>query len=203
MFDEFSGYILAGGKSSRMGTDKAFLKIGDKTFLENAVEILRPICDTRIKIVLNQNQTHFTEKFPQKIPSIFDIYKNRGVLSGIHAAFKDCQTKYAVILAVDLPLVKTDVILKLSTYLTHSQNFSAIVPEQANYKLQPLCGIYKMSSCLPILEKLLEENNSASVNQFLELIDTKIINYKKLQIDSKAFLNVNSAMDYEDMKNII
>ncbi len=135
MLNEFSGYILAGGKSSRMGTDKAFLKIGEKTFVENAVEILRTVCESRVKIVLNQNQKHFTEKLPQNLTYIFDIYQNRGVLAGIHSALKDCQTKYAVILAVDLPLVTQDVILKLAMSLTDYQECSAIVPEQANLKL--------------------------------------------------------------------
>ncbi len=87
MKNDFTGYILAGGKSSRMGRDKAFLKIGEKTFLENAVEILKPNCD-QVKIVLNKSQNHFIEKLPDGISHIFDIHENRGALGGIHAAFQ-------------------------------------------------------------------------------------------------------------------
>ena len=105
MKEDFTGYILAGGKSSRMGRDKAFLKIGDKTFLENAVEILKPNCE-QVKIVLNKSQNHFIEKLPDDISHIFDIYENRGAVGGIHAALQDCQTEFAVILAVDLPFVE-------------------------------------------------------------------------------------------------
>ena len=57
----FTGYILAGGKSSRMKRDKAFLEIGGKTFLENAFSALAPNCK-RVKIVLNPAQKHFIEK---------------------------------------------------------------------------------------------------------------------------------------------
>lgn len=201
MLNEFSGYILAGGKSSRMGTDKAFLKIGDKTFLENAIDILRPVCETRIKIVLNKNQTNIVEKLPQNLTYIFDIYQNRGVLAGIHSALQDCQTKYAVILAVDLPFVTPDVILKLATSLTDFQECPAIVPEQANHQLQPLCGIYNKNICLRKLESLLEADMDASANKFLELINSKIISFNKLNTASDTFLNVNFDTDYQRIKN--
>ena len=112
MRKRFTGYILAGGKSSRMGRDKAFLKIGEKTFLENAVEILTPVCK-QVKIVLNKSQTHFIEKLPEGISHIFDIHENRGAVGGIHAAFQDCKTEFAVILAVDLPFVTSEAIEKL------------------------------------------------------------------------------------------
>lgn len=199
MLNEFSGYILAGGKSSRMGRDKAFLKYGEKTFLENAVEILRPVCESRVKIVLNQDQIHFIAKLPPKIAYVFDIYKNRGALGGIHAAFNDCQTKYAVILAVDLPFVTNEVFIKLAETLSDSPEFSAIIPKQNNSKLQPLCGIYIKNDCLPKLENLLNNNASVSVHQFLEKINTKVIKYVELQTDSRALFNVNFSEDYENL----
>src|SRR5438045_1162415 len=104
MESRFTGYILAGGKSSRMGKDKAFLKTSDKTFLERAINALSSICENHVKIILNQNQTDLIEKLPPNIPYIFDIFENRGALGGIHTALKNCKTKFAIILAVDLPL---------------------------------------------------------------------------------------------------
>ncbi|MGI8669148.1 MAG: molybdenum cofactor guanylyltransferase [Aridibacter sp.] len=199
MFDEFSGYILAGGKSSRMGSDKAFLKIGDKNFVENAVEILQPICENRLKIVLNSKQNYFIEKLPENIPHIFDIYKTRGALGGIHASLKDCKTKYAVILAVDLPCVSSEAIIKLCKITFDLQQISAVIPIQNNSKLQPLCGVYERNACLPKLEVLLTENNSISVHQFLELIDFITVDQTKLQDNSNSFLNVNSPADYEQI----
>ena len=58
---DFTGYILAGGKSSRMGADKFALKIGGETFLERAVQTLKPACAT-VKIVLNQTQKKYRNK---------------------------------------------------------------------------------------------------------------------------------------------
>ncbi|MCY7345506.1 MAG: NTP transferase domain-containing protein, partial [Pyrinomonadaceae bacterium] len=95
----FSGYVLAGGKSSRMQTDKAFLEIGGETFLSRAVKTLSETCENRVKVVLNNHQNNFIERLPANISPIFDAYENRGALGGIHAALTDCPTKYALVLA--------------------------------------------------------------------------------------------------------
>ena len=147
MKNDFTGYIFAGGKSSRMGADKAFLKIGEKTFLENAVEILKSNCD-QVKIVLNKSQTHFIEKLPDGISYIFDIHENRGALGGIHAAFQDCETEFAVILAVDLPFVTSEAIEKLCEIILREKDFSAIVPRQTDGRFQPLCAVYRVKVIL-------------------------------------------------------
>ena len=199
MTNKFTGYILAGGKSSRMGTDKAFLKIGEKTFLENAVEILKSNCE-QIKIVLNKSQNHFIEKLPAGVSYIFDIHENRGALGGIHAAFQDCQTAFAVILAVDLPFVTSKAIEKLCEIIVHENDFSAVVPRQTDEKLQPLCAVYQVKKCLPETENILLKADSISVRDFLKTIETKIIATGQLGANKHLFKNVNSPSDFENLK---
>lgn len=196
-FKDFSGYILAGGKSSRMGTDKAFLQISGKTFLENAVEIFQPVCGNRIKIVLNPNQTNFIEKLPDKVPYIFDIYINRGALGGIHAGLKNCSTEFALILAVDLPFMTSDAFGKLAKTASVSKEFSAIVSKQANGRLQPLAGVYRVNDCLKKLEQILTEKADVSVYNFLTLISAKHVEQKDLSSDENLLLNVNSHADLD------
>ena len=200
----FTGFVLAGGKSSRMGKDKAWLEINGKTFLENAVDVLRPACSS-IKIVLNQSQHHFIEKIPDDIPHIFDIYENRGALGGIHAALTDCETELAIILAVDLPFVSRQAIEKLGEVALDSKDFSVIVPRQIDGRLQPLCAIYRVQDCLPKLEELLDGNDSASVRDFLKSIIVRIIKQSCLSDDRNLFLNVNNQSEFSrtnDIKNI-
>lgn len=192
------GYVLAGGKSSRMGTDKAFLKIGEKTFIENAVEILKPNCQ-KVTLVLNNSQTDFSEKLPFQIPKIFDIYENRGALGGIHAALKDCKTEFAVILAVDLPFVKSDVIAKLYKIISLEEEISAVVPRQSDERLQPLCAIYRVKDCLLKLEEILSNSNSASVRDLLFTVKTEIVNADKLSDKENLFANLNYFSDYKNL----
>ncbi|MCY7374939.1 MAG: molybdenum cofactor guanylyltransferase [Pyrinomonadaceae bacterium] len=199
--EQFSGYVLAGGKSSRMKTDKAFLEIGGETFLERAIKTLQTVCENRVKIVLNQTQTHFIERLSNDFPHIFDFYENRGALAGIHAALKSCETKYALILAVDLPLITNEAIENLAAITLSSNKFIAVVPRQTDGRLQPLCAAYLARYCLPVLENLMGENDSASVNDFLELIAPRIVYQDKLTADeiSDIFFNVNYPADYQEI----
>ena len=199
--DLFEGFVLAGGKSSRMKTDKAFLKIGGETFLERTIKTLRVVCENRIKVVINLTQNNFVEQFPADVLPVFDFYENRGALGGIHAALKNCQTKYAIILAVDLPFVMTEAIEKLAEITLSSNKFVAVVPRQTDGRLQPLCAVYHARYCLPILKSLMNENDSASVRDFLELIAPRYVNQNKLTADETQdiFFNVNEPADFRQI----
>ena len=79
--NKFEGFVLAGGKSSRMGKDKARLKIGNETFTERAAKILSPVCKGRVKIVLNQYQK--AEDFPA-FDCVRDHFSEHGAPGGLH-----------------------------------------------------------------------------------------------------------------------
>ena len=194
----FTGYILAGGESSRMKRNKAFLQIGGETFIENAARTLAPVCG-EIKVVLNKSQTHVIRKLPEQIPHIFDIYENRGALSGIHAAFNDCKTEFSVILAVDLPFVTSEVFAKLCKIAIEEKNFTAVVPRQNDERFQPLAAIYKVKDSLPKIEKILADEKFFSVRDFLDRISVKVINQKELSDEQKLFFNVNNPADFSQM----
>lgn len=192
-FNDLSGFVLAGGRSSRMKTDKAFLKFKDETFLERAVKTLAPLA-VKTKIVINKNQkAKFEKSFPD-FDLVFDIYTMRGALGGIHAALKNCESKFALILAVDLPFVTSETLEKLTA---SSNNSTATVPRQNDGRLQPLCAVYRVKDCLPRVEELLEKDDSASVRDFLKLISLNIVEANLLSDDENIFLNVNYPNDLE------
>ncbi len=199
--NDFSGFVLAGGKSSRMKTDKAFLEIGGETFLARAVGTLRTVCENRVTVVLNQKQNHFIERIPEGTPHASDVYEDRGALGGIHAALVNCPTKYAVVLAIDLPLVTAEAVEKLVDIMLSSNKFIAVVPRQADGRVQPLCAIYHARYCLPALEDLMETNDSASANDFLELVAPRYVAQNKLTDDDSTdiFFNVNHPTEYEKL----
>ena len=201
-FDNFTGYVLAGGKSSRMKTDKAFLRVGGETFLTRAVKTLSTVCENRVKIVLNKAQTSFVEKLPDQVPHIFDGYENRGALGGIHAALTDCQNEWAIILAVDLPRVTSEAIKNLAKIACSSKKFAATVPVQTDGRWQPLCAVYRAEDCLPKLESLLKETASASVKDFLKLVSSHFVEQNELAADEERenlFYNVNEPDEYQLM----
>ena len=191
---KFEGYILAGGKSSRMGADKANLKFGGETFLTHAARTLAPVCEGRIKIILNTNQAA-----PENYECIYDIFPERGALGGIHAALNDCRSDWAIILAVDLPYVLSEAIERLKQFALESNEFSAVVPVQNDGRLQPLCAVYRAADCLPKLEDLLSRTTSASVKDFLELVPTSRVEQDRLTTKAveELFFNVNLPADFQ------
>jgi molybdopterin-guanine dinucleotide biosynthesis protein A len=203
MKTNFSGYVLAGGKSSRMKTDKAFLKFNGETFLERAVNALSPSCNERAKIIINENQKAKFEKSFASLDYVFDIFPERGALGGIHAALKDSRSVWAAILACDLPFVTKDAIKALAEIALNSpENIAAVVPEQPDGKIQPLCAVYRVKDCLPEIEKILNNEVSPSMKDFLNLVPTRFVEAVELAaIEPSEFLffNVNRPSDFESI----
>ena len=191
---EFTGFVLAGGKSSRMGTDKYALETGGETLLDRAVGVLRPVCGS-VKIVLNQTQVIETG-----IETVRDVYPERGAAGGLHAALKNCATKFAVVLAVDLPRVSTAALENLTRFALASNKYIAFVPREADGRRQPLCAVYRARYCLPALEKILSENDSPAVRDFLDQIAPKYIEASRLSTDERFLLNVNYPEDLRELK---
>ncbi len=198
---KFEGFVLAGGKSSRMGADKAFLEIGGETFLERAVKILSDAGGSPVKIVLNRRQTHFIEKLPAGVPYVFDIYENRGALSGIHTAFKSCASRRAFVLACDMPSVTARAIENLVKAASKSPEKFAVVPKQSNGKIQPLCALYEVEKCLPVLEEFFVSDAGGAVKNFLKLVPTLFIEEHLLGENKNLFLNINRPSDYQKIKS--
>lgn len=203
MANEFSGYVLAGGKSSRMGTDKAFLNFNGETFLERAVGSLQTVCRKRARVVINETQ--FGE-FNRRLPGleyVFDINAECGPVGGIHAAVKDCETEYAIILACDLPFIGAETIARLARLASDPENFSAVVPRQSDGRVQPLCAVYRRRACLPAVENLLKRNKTPSMRDFLQTVETRYVELSESTTETGEdflFFNVNRPDDFRKLE---
>jgi molybdopterin-guanine dinucleotide biosynthesis protein A len=98
-----SVFILAGGKSSRMQVDKAFLELGGRTLLVRTIELARMVAEN-VTIIGDP------AKFAAFAPVVPDIYSDCGPLAGIHAALLQSQTDLNLMLAVDLPFLNPRVL---------------------------------------------------------------------------------------------
>jgi molybdopterin-guanine dinucleotide biosynthesis protein A len=131
---ELTAFVLAGGKSSRMGADKALLQLPGQTLLQRGLELARSVSeDVRIVGV--------REKFGEFAPVVEDKYPNRGPLGGIHAALSATTNPFNLILAVDLPFLEKRFLLHL---LAEARASGAVVTvPRAAGGLQPLCAVYR------------------------------------------------------------
>src|SRR2546427_3080906 len=121
MFD-VEGFILVGGQSSRMGSDKSQLVFGTQTGVEHITEALR-VLTPRIRLVGARDQGSFTG-----LQNVTDTYQHWGSLGGIQAALAACQTEWALIVACDLPLVTAELFARLWQLARLGETFDATVP---------------------------------------------------------------------------
>lgn len=129
-----NGFILAGGKSSRMGMDKAFVEFGGGTLLERALGVVRIVCGTATIV-------GDPAKFSKHAAVVNDIYPGCGPLGGIHAALRASESELNLMLAVDMPFISGELLEFL--FVSASKNDAIITVPRTRDGLQPLCAIYR------------------------------------------------------------
>ncbi|MGB5419849.1 molybdenum cofactor guanylyltransferase [Algibacter sp.] len=129
-----TGIILAGGKSSRMGTDKGFLLLKNKTFVQYSMDALQPLVSEIIIVSDNTDYDVFGFK------RINDITKNAGPVAGICSGLNASLTDYNLILSCDIPLITSDV---LQLLIDNIDDTSQIIQVESKGKSMPLIAMYK------------------------------------------------------------
>jgi molybdopterin-guanine dinucleotide biosynthesis protein A len=178
--------IFAGGKSSRMGQDKALLPFGEFNTLSQFQQVRLSKFFKKIYISAKDN------KFDFKTNVIEDKYKDDSPLVGIISVFETLKVDKVFILSVDAPFVTKDIIDKL---INSNNRFDAVVAKSKS-GVQPLCGVYKRSILAQAKEHL--ENKNHRLNNLLKKIDTQFVPFD----DDTLFLNLNHPHEYENaLKN--
>ena len=132
--DGINGFVLAGGQSTRMGADKAFLQLNGHTLLEQALQTVSAVASA-VWILGGR------EKFGVFGNVIEDEFPDHGPLGGIHAALRASHADLNLILAVDMPFVDA----RFLEYLVQRAGAKAAVvtiPRVAG-RWQPLCAVYR------------------------------------------------------------
>lgn len=203
----FDGYILVGGKSSRMKTDKFALTLGGFTFAERALSVLRKIADERVCFVIGANQMKETiERLLPDAPQITDVYPNKAALGGIYTALVDAKSEWAAVLACDYPFVTEELFVRLAeTADSIDDDIAAVVPVQSDGRIQPLCAIYRTKICLDAAKNLIEGDDVPPARRLAENVKTRFVQFEELTDLSGAeffFTNVNTPEEYLEAQNI-
>lgn len=182
-----TAFILAGGKSTRMGRDKAFVPWEGGTLLERAMEVAG-------QVTPNVQIVGARAKFERCGAVVEDIYPERGPLGGIHAALRATTTEFNLVLAVDLPYVTSGL---LEYLVEQAGNSSAMVavPRFAE-GWQPLCAVYRKDFA-EIAEGALREGRNA-IHLLLESCAPRVLDEAELEkagFPVLMFRNINTTMD--------
>jgi len=131
---DITGIILAGGKSSRMGTDKGFLKLNSKPFIQYSIEALQPLVS---EIIIVSNNIEYDSLGLKRVN---DIINNAGPVAGIYSGLEASKTEFNLVLSCDIPLISTEVLKKLIDAIDET---SEIIQIENNKKTMPLIALYK------------------------------------------------------------
>ncbi len=129
-----TAFILAGGKSTRMGTDKAFVALDGRTLLARSIDLARSVA-TDVRIIGDP------AKCAAFAPVVEDVFRDCGPLGGIHAALRASRTDLNVILAVDVPFVTPALLQYLIQRARDSKAIVTVTRAAGNW--QPLCAVYR------------------------------------------------------------
>lgn len=154
--EQISGFVLAGGRSSRLGQDKVLLPWHGQTLLHHAIGRLQQVCGT---VWVCADRKDLQEQLGPSNFLIQDAIPDAGPLAGIVAALEKSQTAWNFFLAVDLPLVPVELFVALAAHAESSETAHSgtlcILPQVEGLP-QPLCGLYHRSLA-PGLRCALEE----------------------------------------------
>lgn len=186
--NDITGNILAGGKSSRMGTDKGFLKLNGKFFVEHSIAAISPLV-SRIMIVSN-NPAY--DSF--KVERVNDIIQDSGPLAGIYSGLNHSKTDYNLVLSCDIPLIKTAILEMLINAQDGSYDIVQIVSQG---KQMPLIALYK-KQCEPVFFELLQNDER---RLHIALNQCKVKNVELNSENNVFTTNINTPEELNKIKH--
>jgi len=200
--DDITAFILVGGLSSRIGTNKALLKICGKSLIQRLTELLNSIFP---EVVLSSNEPELYEFLGKKI--VKDFYLGSGPLSGVHSALNFTTSDRNFILSCDMPFISLEFIKYIIEYKSDA-SVSVIIPK-AEGRIQSLCGIYS-KNIMSEVELLLVESQDkdtalkGSIHELLSRVQSEIIDVTKMKFcHPDLFFNINTSNDYLYAKKIL
>ncbi|HEX6802761.1 MAG TPA: molybdenum cofactor guanylyltransferase [Terriglobales bacterium] len=188
--DPVNGFVLAGGKSTRMGRDKTLLELAGHPLIEHMTELVRTICDQAC--IVGERA-----KFSRFAPVVEDVYPGHGPLGGIHAALASSETDLNLVIGVDLPFLPEGFLRYL---ISQSRSSGAVItiPEAGGH-LQTLCAVYRKEFA-EVAQRALSSGRNKVDAAFAEVSIKKISGDElvKAGFDAAIFRNVNTPEDWHE-----
>jgi molybdopterin-guanine dinucleotide biosynthesis protein A len=184
---KMNAIILAGGLSRRMnGTRKAFLRLGNESFIERILRLVKPFTDAAYIVT---NEPDLYARFDAR--SVADERQGVGPLMGIYSGLKASGSERNFVTAVDTPLLSP----ALARHLCEAGDQCDAAVPRWKAGMEPLCAVYARR-CLPAIESVLDQGRIVG---FFPLIRTCFIEesaVRELDPEGLSFFNVNTPEDY-------
>jgi molybdopterin-guanine dinucleotide biosynthesis protein A len=184
-----TGVILAGGKSSRMGQNKALMPLGGKRLIDRVVEVMRSVFDDLLMV------TNTPDVYADLgLPMGRDVWPEKGSLGGVYSAIYHVATPYCLVVACDMPFLRAAVLRYLITQIA---DYDVVVPDVLG-ELQTLHAIYS-KACLQPIERRLAMHRLRIVGFFPD-VRVRTVTASELEPydpELLAFQNLNTPEEFQ------
>ncbi|MDE0682158.1 MAG: molybdenum cofactor guanylyltransferase [Candidatus Poribacteria bacterium] len=207
-----TGVILAGGKSRRMGQNKALIQLGDSPLIEHVIRRLRLVVDELL--LITNTPTEYTHL---GLPMHSDIIPDTGALGGIYTGLMHASHDTVLCVACDSPFLQPKLLSYLISILreydvvmpyTYSRNRGIEVTNPSHstdqMTLQTLCAVYA-KRCLPVIEQMLNEPDLRvhALQERANILTLAPEIWKTYDSEGHSFFNVNTPEDFEKAQIIL
>lgn len=186
---EAGAIILAGGRSSRMGTNKALLKINERPNIERIITSLSPMFSHPILVTNDPEVYRFLG-----VKTVTDYFPGKGPLAGIHAGLKASPIETNFIVACDMPFVSGELAEAL---VNRSDGCDAVIPVIGG-RQQPLFAVFKKKLLAKMEDQI--NNGCLRLKDFLDQLDVLYLTEQDLHMNEsldKIFFNMNHPHEYK------
>ncbi|KAA0210756.1 MAG: molybdenum cofactor guanylyltransferase [Ignavibacteriaceae bacterium] len=183
-------FILAGGKSSRMGDDKGMLRVNGKHLIEFTIEPLKK-SGLNPKIIANNESYKIfgLEVFPDEV-------KGKGPIGGLLTSMVNCKRDHLLLISCDMPFISEDSV----AYLLAESEDGKICVSSDGEKINPLFAIYPVT-ILGFVNSRINENK-LKMTELILSSDHRVINMSAmLKNNPYLFLNINTRSDFENLRH--
>ncbi|MEZ4874178.1 MAG: molybdenum cofactor guanylyltransferase [Flavobacteriaceae bacterium] len=185
-----TGIILAGGKSSRMQTDKGLLPLGDDTFVSHILKAMQPFVNEVLIVTSNLQYDAFGHK------RVEDHFRGLGPVSGLYTGLYHSQTEENLVVSCDVPFITPQV---FSYLFEHAEKTAAVNLLESSGNTMPLIALYQ-KRCLPFCLEQINKRELA-MHQLISKLESHIIPLEEAL--ALYVRNINTREEFEKIQHEI
>lgn len=186
--------VLAGGESSRLGMDKAFLEVRGQLLIERIIDRLRQLSE---EVIIVANEVDRYEEF--EAIAVSDVYPGKGSLGGVYSGVKGATNSHSLVVACDMPFLNTS-LLRYMQALAASHD---VVIPRVDQQTEALHAIYS-KDCLPFIERQLRKEDLRIIH-FFPRVRVRYVEREEIETfdpQHLSFFNINTEADLEKAREI-
>ncbi len=190
--------VLAGGRSRRMGRDKATLPVGDERLLQRVVRRVRPYAAAVLVVARSADDYPWA-----RARVVADLYPDRGPLGGIATALHYATTPFLAAVACDMPFVSGPLLAHLAAHLAAHPRDDIALPRD-EHDIQPLHAVYRVARARPAFQAALAQPR-ASIRAAFRGLRVRLFPAEALAAfdPPRAFWNINTPADYQALQEAL